>query len=246
MQRGGGGQREMMQALQAANDPDKFFVVEAAIDNAFEVQLSQIAQQKAQDPQVKQIAQRMIQDHQQANQQLQQTAQGLGLTVPQTLPMIKQHELQIYQQLSGQDFDKQYLSCLKAGHAKDVSKFQDVSQTAKNDQVKQFAQQQLPILQQHAQQVQQAAVAVGLPSGNEAMTAGSRMSGSSSSGASGSSGTSGSSSGSSGLGGSSSGSSGSTGSSGSSGSTGSSGSSGSGSSGSGSTGGSSGSSGGPR
>jgi len=66
----------------------------------------------------------------------------------------------------------------------DVTKFNSVSQLSQNDQVKQFAQQLLPVLQQHAQHVNQTATAMGLPSGMEAMQAGAKIEGSGASGSS--------------------------------------------------------------
>jgi len=171
------GSDQWSQVVRSANDADKLFLVNAAIDNECEIQLGRIAQQKSQDPQVKQIAERMVRDHEKASQQLRQTAQQANLQIPQSssLPELKQQELTVFRSLDGKDFDKQYISHLRAGHAKDVSKYQDVSQMAKNDQVKQFASQTLPTLQQHQQHVEQAAMALGMPSGMEAQPAGARI-----------------------------------------------------------------------
>jgi len=144
----------------------------------WEMQLAQAAQQKSQNQQVKQLAQRIQQDHQQMAQALQKVIEQQGLQSPQSLSLEKQHALQVMQSQSGEDFDKCFLSAMKCDHAKDVSKFEDMSKIAKDDAVKQFASQQLPTLQQHYQQVQQTAVACGLPSGTEASPAGARIPGS--------------------------------------------------------------------
>ena len=176
---GQGSERDIQAAIQSANDPDKLFLVCAAIDNQCEIQLAQLAQTKAQDQKVKDIAQKMVQDHQQAEQQLRQAAQESGVTLPSGLPMIKQQGLKVFQSLSGRDFDQQFISHMRAAHAKAVNEYQDVAQLAKNDQIKQFASKTLPTLQQHFQDVQQEATALGLPSGMEAQPAGARMPGSS-------------------------------------------------------------------
>jgi putative membrane protein len=150
----------------------------AAIDNEFEIQSGQAAQQKSQNDQVKQIAQKMVEDHTKAKQQLQPVAQALQVQLPEQLPRMKQAELQIMSALPADQFDKNYLAHLQAAHAKDVTKFNAVSQISQNDQVKQFAQQLLPVLQQHAQHVNQTATAMGLPNGMEAMQAGATIQGS--------------------------------------------------------------------
>src|SRR5205807_476947 len=113
-----------------------------------------------------------------ANQRLQQTAQKVGLQIPQgSLPPMKQQELQIYQSLDGQQFDQQFVSCMKAAHAHDICKFDDVSRVAQNDDVKKFARETLPALQQHGQMIEQTATAVGLGSGYDAIQAGAKMGG---------------------------------------------------------------------
>jgi hypothetical protein len=67
---------------------------------------------------------------------------------------------------------------MKALHLADVSSFADKAQTAKNQDVKQFASQELPTLQQHQRQVISLASAQGLPNTiGEAQTAGARMRG---------------------------------------------------------------------
>lgn len=168
---------DLTQTLSSANDPDKFFLVCAAIDNKAEMQLAQLAQQKSQDPQVKQIADRMIQDHQQAQRQLSEAAQQAGVQLPQSLPATKQQEMRVMQTLNGKDFDQQYISKMRAGHAKAVSEYTDVSQLAKNDQIKKYATQTLPTLQEHYQHVEKTATALGLPNLSEAQPAGARMRG---------------------------------------------------------------------
>lgn len=179
---GRGADMQINQQLQKfAEDPstaaDKLFVVMAAIDNEFEIQAGRQAQQKSQNEQVKQIAKRLVDDHTKAQQQLQQVAQQLQVQLPEQLPRIKQSTLQIMTALPEDQFDKQYLAHLQAAHAQDVTKFNAVSQMAQNEQVKQYAQQQLPVLQQHLQHINQSAQALGLPRGTEAVPAGATIQG---------------------------------------------------------------------
>src|SRR5687767_2960993 len=177
---GRGADMQINQQLQKfAEDPstaaDKLFVVMAAIDNEFEIQAGQKAQQKSQNDQVKQVAQKMVDDHTKAKQQLQQVAQQLQVQLPEQLPRMKQATLQVMNALPADQFDKHYMAHLQAQHARDVTKFNSTSQLAQNDQVKQFAQQQLPVLQQHFAHVNQTAQAMGLPSGMEAVQAGAKI-----------------------------------------------------------------------
>jgi putative membrane protein len=173
-----GANQDVQQALSQANDPDRFFALCASMENQFEVQLGQLAQQKAQDQKVKDIAQKVVQDHQAANQQLQQAAQGAGnWQLAKGLSPYHEQALKVFQSLSGKDFDQQYISHLKACHAAAASMYADEAQLAKNQQIKDYATKVLPTIQEHSQHIQQAATALGLPSGMEAQPAGARMPG---------------------------------------------------------------------
>jgi len=226
----------MLQQLQQfAQDPntacDKLFILEAAKGNMKEQKLAEQVLQKVQNDQVKKLAQQIMQDHQQAQQQLQQAAQKLGVQLPQDLPQTEQVMIQIITSQPADQLEKHYVAGMNADHARDILKYQSEATMGKDDAAKQYAQQTLPKLQQHQQMTIQTAQAIGVQTGMEAVTAGSRIGPDSSSGASDRSGSSSSSGNTSN--GSSSGASGASGTSGSSGAAGSAGSSsGSGSSGS--------------
>jgi putative membrane protein len=151
---------------------DKLFLKEAACGNMFEVQLGQLAQQKAQDAKVKQFAQEMVRDHTKALEELKQVAQKKGAQIPTDLPDEKQEALQAFGQLQGSEFDQAYLSCMKVDHISDVAAFQEKSKNAKDPEIKSFAAKTLPTLQHHKQQV---LAMTGGASMDEAKTAGSRQ-----------------------------------------------------------------------
>src|SRR4051812_32012511 len=144
-------------------DPDKCFVEGAAVHGMFEQKLAEIGAQQASDQQVKQFAQQMADDHKNANDQVKQVGQKIGANIPNDLPEMKQRELDAIKSQQGKDFDQAFLSCMKALHLHDVSKFADEAQIAKNQDVKNLAQQMLPKLQQHQQHVLALAASQGLP-----------------------------------------------------------------------------------
>ena len=59
--------------------------------------------------------------------------------------------------MQGAEFERAYVIHQVADHVKAVLKYRDASQMAKNDQLKSFASQALPKLQQHLQQASQIA-----------------------------------------------------------------------------------------
>lgn len=167
--------QQIRQEIQKADTPDKLFLLGTAMGNQMEIKWAQVAQQKSQNAQVKQVADAIVRDHQQLAQDLQKLIEQNGLTTPQHIPPLYDQAIQVLQSQSGDQFDQFFLSCVKAAHQANVSRFEDQAKIAKDPAVKQFASQYLPTLQAHSQMVQQAAVAVGLPSGAEAQPAGSRI-----------------------------------------------------------------------
>jgi putative membrane protein len=155
--------------------PDQHFIKEAAADNQFEIQTSQYVAQQAQDPQTKQLAERLVQDHQRAQQQLQQIAESLNMKLPDELEQWQQAKLQAMQQKHGQHLEMHFAFGQVGDHMIDILKYQYQAEHAKNPQLKQFAEQTIPILQEHLQMAQQVA-AQWVP---QARTAGERMRGNS-------------------------------------------------------------------
>src|SRR5206468_3580989 len=90
------------------------FLSSTAQDSTSEIAASQIAVNKASDPRVKQFAQQMIQDHQQLNQQLTSVAQQKGVDVPQKPDEMHVKAAAYLNQLSGRDFDREYMSMMVA------------------------------------------------------------------------------------------------------------------------------------
>lgn len=124
---------------------------EAAQGGLAEVQLGQIASQSGASDAVKQFGQRMVQDHTQANNQLQQLATQKGVTLPNNIDKQNQKVSQQLSKLSGASFDRAYINHMVEDHTKDVSLYQRQAQQGQDPNVKAFAAQTVPILQEHLQ-----------------------------------------------------------------------------------------------
>lgn len=130
---------------------DYKFAEDANRANTEEINLAQLAAQKATDPSVQQYAQRMIQDHTKANQQLAQIVSQKGATLPSTTTTSQERETEHLAKLSGADFDKAYMEHMVKDHKKDVKEFQKAADNAKDPDLKAYAANTLPTLQQHLQ-----------------------------------------------------------------------------------------------
>jgi putative membrane protein len=160
---------------QAQMDPTQMFVKEAYIANLFEIQAGQLAAQKAQDDKAKQFARMMIEDHTMANQKLKQVAQSANIQISEQLDPVHQAKLQKMQQIPAAEFNRKYINSQVAGHWMNVLEFRHQAQNGQNEQVKQYAAQVLPKLQQHLKHAtQMAEQQVG---GAAAQPAGARQSG---------------------------------------------------------------------
>lgn len=142
---------------QSSQNMDQKFVECAAAMDQFEIKAAELAEQQAQDSQIKEFAKQLRQDHEQSGKQLQQIAQQAGIQVSQQLKAPQQAMLQELKQMQGEAFDKAYVYGNVAGHSVAVLQFRDASQKAQNPQLKQFAQQTLPKLQQHLRHAQELA-----------------------------------------------------------------------------------------
>lgn len=145
-----------------ATAPDKLFVLNTSLDNMCEVTMSQTAQARSSNPQVQQLAAHMTADHTALGQKLQQTAQEMGMQLPQNLPTMKNQESQIFASLSGKALDRQYLASMNASHAKAIACFEGASTLSQNPRVRQLAAETLPVLHEHRRMVQQVASAEGI------------------------------------------------------------------------------------
>ena len=148
-------------ATQGNISADMPFVREAASGNLMEVQLGQMAQNKASNPAVKQFAQRMVADHNNLQNQLTSVASSGGQSFTPTMDSRHQNQINRLQGVSGAEFDREYMSLMIRAHQRDVNNFQTQSQSANSAQVRTLAANSLPVLQQHLSLAQQVGSQVG-------------------------------------------------------------------------------------
>ena len=149
---------QQQQQTQAANQMQaKTFVRKAMEGDMAEVQLGQLAEQKASSQDVKQFAQRMVHDHSQLDDQMKPVAEQLGVNPPSQLSRKDQEEKARLENLSGTQFDNAYIKCMLKDHKKDAREFKEEAQNAKNPEVKQAAQQGSQVIDEHLQLIEQIA-----------------------------------------------------------------------------------------
>lgn len=142
----------LIAGCNSAADTDTFFN-EAAQGGITEVQAGNIALTKAQSPQVRAFAQKMVTDHSQANAELQQIAARRSVKLPTEPTSSQKDMISKLSQMSGAEFDKEYVSEMVTDHEKDVKAFQTQAEKGTDADLKAFAAKTLPTLQAHLQMI---------------------------------------------------------------------------------------------
>ena len=149
-------------AFQSCSDDDEnnpmdrqMFVTQATSGNLLEIQAGQAATQKGQNQAVKDYGQEMVTDHTAASVELAAIAVSKNLTVSTQLTTAHQQQLAVLSPLTGTDFDKAFASLMVQSHQEQINLFDDAAKNLDDPELKNFAAEKLPILQQHLQAAQQ-------------------------------------------------------------------------------------------
>ncbi|XHX76830.1 MAG: DUF4142 domain-containing protein [Stenomitos frigidus ULC029] len=144
----GGNQRSSLNAV------DRQFVVKAAQSDMTEIQTSQLALKRSQNPQVRRFAQQMITHHMQSSNKLKPLAVQKGIALATSIGAENQAMLTQLIKLSGTKFDQAYMSGQAKAHAKTQALYQSELKKGQDADVKAFANQGLPIVTAHLRMAQ--------------------------------------------------------------------------------------------
>ena len=136
------------QAGQLA-EADQTFVEKAAQDSIAEIDLGELAKERAESEEVKQFAQRMIDDHGKANEQLEEIAKSKGAVIPTEAGEEHSKLRAELGELEGEAFDQKYMAAMAEDHQKAVDLFQKQAEEGQDPELKSFAEQTLPIIKEH-------------------------------------------------------------------------------------------------
>jgi putative membrane protein len=132
------------------------FVEEANAAAQVEVSRGEIAEAKAQSQEVKDFGRMMVDDHSRTGEELEEVAESLGISVPDQLPAAEQQAMEDLSELSGEDFDREYLSEIVDAHRQAVELFRRAStQIDLAPELQRFASDKLPKLEEHLRRAQE-------------------------------------------------------------------------------------------
>jgi putative membrane protein len=141
---------------------EKNFVMDAARSSMAEKQLGDLAEQKASNDSVKNLAKEIKDEHTQSVEKLQQIASNKNVSFPSDLSRSDRTIVERLQKLSGEEFDKEYMKQTVKEHQKDVENYRQQAKNAKDADVKEYAQNTLPTLEQHLNRARQVSESIGV------------------------------------------------------------------------------------
>ena len=148
-QTGMSGSTGSMGGMKMGSDQDKQFLTQAGLSDYTEITFSQLALQKSTDPQVKAYAQKMVTDHQMLETKMKPFADQMGVAPATALDSDHQQKYDALNQLSGADFDKQYMSAMDTDHHKSLDAFKTEETSTQDKQLKPTVKQGEKVVAQH-------------------------------------------------------------------------------------------------
>jgi putative membrane protein len=156
-------------AMAATEPPPKTtasFLHHAAEGQQSEIDLGQLAVQKAANEQVKQFGARMIEDHTKARQEVQQLASKGSIQLP-TQPGGSHKDIKDQlSKLSGKEFDRAYMTAMLHEHAKEMKELEKQSLIETNQEVRQWAAGAVPVVKEHLTKANAIASSLGIAADN--------------------------------------------------------------------------------
>jgi putative membrane protein len=156
---------------------DRRFVNKVADGNQDEVQLAQLAAQRASNPDVRNFAQQLVSDHTSMGSELQSLASTKNVKLDKDNNQSREYKR--LSNKSGQDFDREFVDHMVDEHEKDIKDFEKASTDAKDTELRSFASKHLADLKQHlatAQNLQRSTMATGRNDNSSGRTSHSDMS----------------------------------------------------------------------
>jgi len=143
--------KEAGDKMEAAKKPiaDSAFITDTLSGGIFEVEMGKVALEKSSNEGVKQFAQRMVDDHSKAGDELRELASSKGMNPSQEMKKAHRDMFDKLSKLSGAAFDKAYMNHMVKDHVKDVSAFRKEAREGKDPEVKAWASETLPTLEEH-------------------------------------------------------------------------------------------------
>jgi putative membrane protein len=142
------------------NSTDFYFLQQASYSNLDEVSAGAIAAVRGSYDSVRVFGSMMVSDHGNAQAELDSIGLSLNVTLPNEPDSVHKEMAAQLQTLSGNVFDTTYIGAQVRDHILTIQIFQQELSNGNNQQVKNYANKYLPVIQMHLQEAQNIQTAV--------------------------------------------------------------------------------------
>ncbi len=151
--------QQRQQQVQAAHDPvltqtDKDFIAQADKDYVQERALSQLVAEKSGNKRIKNFADTLFKEHSDALQKLDAIMQKYGVKEPES-PEEQLKATAPLARLPRRSLDREFVKLMLEDHTRAIATFQQEANSANDGDVRHYAIDQLPILDNHLKQAKQ-------------------------------------------------------------------------------------------
>ena len=131
---------------------DHRFVTKAAEEGQAEVQIAELAAQRASNSEVRNFAQKLVDDHSSVNSELTTLASQKNVKLDNDAD--KDRAYKRLTKKSGLEFDQEFVEHMIDEHEKDIKMFEKAAKEAKDPDIRSFASKHVDHLRNHLQQAQ--------------------------------------------------------------------------------------------
>lgn len=134
---------------ESLSPEDQRFLNYAAEDNQAEIQLCLLAEKRAAALPVKAFARLMVNDHVEVESRLAALINAEGVEVPNGIGEEGRNTASRLEPLRGAAFDREFMKKQIEDHSHDIERYMHEVSTTRNEGVRRFAAETVPLLKQH-------------------------------------------------------------------------------------------------
>ena len=144
----------------AAKPLDDNFLIKAASCGHAQIEIGKLADKRANSAKVKEFAAQMVRDHQACYDKLAETIKNRKIAIVSGFEKDAQADIDRLGKLQGAEFDREFLAYVIKTHEEGVAIFEAQANNGKNAEIRTFAAENLPKIQEHLKEAQALAKSV--------------------------------------------------------------------------------------
>jgi putative membrane protein len=142
---------------------DKMFVRNAVQGGLAEIELGKLAAGKGASDDVKVFGQKMVEDHGKLNEEMSQLADSIGARMPKKVTKEQQVLYDKLNALSGEEFDKEYITCMMRDHHADLREFRMEASSTNDPDLQEAVDKAAQVIREHMVTIDKMARERGIP-----------------------------------------------------------------------------------